>query len=162
MKKIIHLTILLILLLNIAACSGYKPIFSSSNLQFKISDYLIKPNKKIGNQIFSKLYNLSENNKNNLEAKNIDLTIEVSKTKDATIKNNAGKVLEYRINLNTSIIVRDFLTNEEILNQNFTYTSSYRVQDQHSDTVKLENKTIENLTNKTFEDLLIKMSDSFQ
>ena len=59
MKKIIYLLIPLILLIYINACSGYKPIFGSSNIsniQFKIADYSIKGNKKLGNQIYSKLY----------------------------------------------------------------------------------------------------------
>ena len=41
----------LILLINIEACAGYKPIFSSSNLEFEIADYSISGDKKIGNKI---------------------------------------------------------------------------------------------------------------
>ena len=59
MKKVIYLIIPLILLSCINACSGYKPIFGSSNLQFEIADYVIEGNKKLGNEIYSKLYNLS-------------------------------------------------------------------------------------------------------
>ena len=39
-------------------------------------------------------------------------------------------------------------------------SSSYKVQDQHSETIKLENRTIENLINKTYQDLLIKLSEN--
>ena len=160
MKKIIYPIILLIILININACVGYKPIFSSSNLQFEIADYLIKGNKKLGNQIYSKLYNLSKSNKNNPAAQSIYILIDISKSKDSTAKNSAGKILEYKVILNTIIIVKNFLTDDEILNKNFTSFSSYKVQDQHYETVKLENKTIENLLNKIYQDLLIKMSES--
>ena len=163
MKKIIYLLIPLILLIYINACSGYKPIFGSSNIsniQFEIADYSIKGNKKLGNQIYSKLYSLSNLNKNNPEAQSIYVSIEVLKDKTATVKNNAGKILEYKISLNSNIIVKNFLTNEEILSQNFSSSSSYKVQDQYSETLKLENTITENLINKTYQDLLIKISEN--
>ena len=69
MKKISCLLISLILLVNIGACTGYKPIFSSSNLGFKIADYSITGDKKLGNKIYSKLYSLSQATKNTLEIK---------------------------------------------------------------------------------------------
>ena len=163
MKKIIYLLIPLILLIYINACSGYKPIFGSSNIsniQFKIADYSIKGNKKLGNQIYSKLYNLSNLNKNNPEAQSIYISIEVLKDKTATVKSSAGKILEYKISLNSNVIVKNFLTNNEIMSQNFSSSSSYKVQDQYSGTVKLENTTTENLINKTYQDLLIKISEN--
>ena len=158
MKKITYFIISFILLVYINACTGYQPIFGSSNLQFEIADYSIIGNKKLGNQIYSKLYSLSKVNKNNANAQSIYISIEVSKGKDVTAKNATGKIIEYRVSLNTNIIVKNFLTNTIILNQKFISSSSYTVQDQHSETIKLENKNIENLLNKTYQDLLIIMS----
>ena len=160
MKKITYFIIAFILLVYINACAGYKPIFGSTKLQFKIADYSIKPNKKLGNQIYSQLYKLSKSNKNSAEAQSLHITIQVTKNKNATIKNSTGKIMEYRISLNTNIIVNDFLTGDEILNQNFTYNSSYKVQNQQAETLQLENKTTENLLNKTYTDFLIKMSEN--
>jgi len=160
MKKITYFIILFILLIYIGACAGYKPIYSSSKLQFEITKYSIEGNKKLGNQIYSELYNISKSNKNNPAAQSINISIKVSKDKNATVKNSAGKILEYKITLNTQIIIKDFLTNDKILNKNFTYFSSYKVQDQHYETVKLENKTIESLLNKTYQYLLINMSEN--
>ena len=51
------------------------------------------------------------------------------------------------------------MTNDEILNQNFSYSSIYKAQDLYSETIKLENKSIKNLINKTSQNLLIKMSE---
>ena len=163
MKKIIYLLIPLILLIYINACSGYKPIFGSSsisNIQFEIADYSIKGNKRLGNQIYSKLYSLSNLNKNNPEAQSIYISIEVLKDKTSTVKNSTGKILEYKISLNSNIIVKKFLTNDEILSQNFSSSSSYKVQDQYSETVKLENTITKNLLNKIYQDLLIKISEN--
>ena len=159
MKKITYLIISLIFLSFINACAGYKPIYTT-NPQFEIADYSIKTNKKLGRQIYSKLYNLSKSNKKNAKTKSITIIIDTTKNKNATAKDNAGKVLEYRIILINNIIIKDYLTDDEILNQTFSYSSTYKVQDQHSDTIKFENKSIEDLINKTYQNLLIKMSKS--
>ena len=160
MKKITHLITSFILIFCINACAGYEPIFSSTKLQFKIADYSIKADKKLGNQIYSHLYTLAQSSKNNADAQNFHVTIEASKNKTATVKNSTGKILEYRVNLNTNIIIKDFLTNDEILNQYYSHSSSYKVQDQHFETIQLENKTIKNLLNKIYQDLTIKLSES--
>jgi len=159
MKKITYLIVLTILLIFINGCAGYTPIYKAS-LQFEIADYSIKTNKKLGRQIYSKLYNLSKSNKNSLEVRSITIEIDTTKTKNATIKDSTGKVLEYKIILTSNIIIKDYLTDDEILNQNFSYFSSYEVQDQYSETIKLENKSIENLINKIYQNLLIKMSEN--
>ena len=158
MKKITYLTIFFILLIGINACAGYKPIFSTSNLQFEISDYSIKGDKSLGKKIYTKLYNLSQSNKNNTAVKNINISIEASKDKTVKVKNSAGKILEYKISLNTNIEIKDYFTNDQILSHNFNYSSSYKTQDQFSDSLRLENKTMENLLDKTYQDLLIEMT----
>jgi len=142
MKKISYLLISLVLLVNIGACAGYKPIFSSSNLEFKIADYSIVGNKKLGNQIYSRLYNLSQSSKKTSQMKKIYILINVSKDKNATAKNSAGKILAYKINLTTNITVNDFITDNQILNESFVFSTSYKVQNQHSETIKLENRSI--------------------
>ena len=160
MKKISYLLISLILLLNISACTGYKPIFGSSNIEFKITDYSITGDKKLGNQIYSKLYNLSQTTRKTSEVKNIYILIDVLKEKNATAKNSAGKILAYKINLSTTVTVKDFITGDQILSESFAFSSSYKVQNQHSSTIKLENRSIENLINLTYQDLLIKLSEN--
>ena len=159
MKKIIYLIISIILLIYINGCTGYKPIYSSSNFQFEFTDYSIKGNKKLSNKIYSKLYRLFKSKKDNLEARSVHITIETIDKKHATVKNSAGKILEYKVVLSTNVILKDFLTNDEILNHNIILSSSYKIQDEHSDTKQLENRTIENLINKTHQDLLIKISE---
>ena len=160
MKKISYILISLILLINVFACTGYKSVFSSSNLEFNIADYSIIGDKKLGNQIYSKLYNFSRSTKNQENITKIFITINVSKEKNATIKNSAGKILEYKINLNTTVVVTNYLTNDKILDSKFSLSSSYKVQDQYSDTIKLENKSTGNLINLTYQELLIKLSEN--
>ena len=45
-----------------------------------------------GNKIYSKLFRLSKSVKDNQNTKNIILTINVSKDKNATSKDNKGKI----------------------------------------------------------------------
>ena len=160
MKKIFYLLTTFVLLIYVESCTGYKPIFGSSNLEFKITDYSILGDKKLGNQIYSKLYSLSRSTKNTLETKNIYILINASQNKNATAKSSSGKILGYRINLSSTITIKDSMTENEILNDTFSFSSTYKVQDQFSETTKLENQTIKNLVEKTYQDLLIKLSEN--
>ena len=159
MKKITYLIISFIFMMYINACTGYKPIYTT-NLQFKIADYSIKANKKLGNRIYSKLYYLTKSNENNSEAKSITVIIETTKDKSPAVKNSKGNVLEYRITLNSVIIIKDFLTNDKIVNQNFSYSTIYKVQKRNFETIKLENKTVQDLIDRIYENLIIKMSEN--
>ena len=94
----------------------------------------------MGNRIYSKLYYLSNSDENNPEAKSITVIIDTTKDKSAAVKNSKGNVLEYRITLNSVIIIKDLLTNDKIVNQNFSYSNIYKVQKRNFETIKLENK----------------------
>ena len=159
MIKKIFFTILLIGLLPLTGCAGYKPIFSSNNLDFTITEYTISGNKRLGKQLYSKLYNLSKSKKTNKD-RNIKLLIDMSSNKNETSKDSSGKVLEYKINLNTKIEIRDSSNNNIILNEIFVGSSSYKVQNQYSETLKLENTSTENLINQAYQDLLIKFAQN--
>ena len=160
MKKITTLPFLFAILICIYACADYKPIFGSTNLQFEIAGHSVEGDKKLGNKIYSKLYNLSKSNKNQKEITSVVINIKVLKEKKSTSKDATGKILEYKINLNTKVIVKNYLTNDTLLDKNFISSSSYKVQDQYSETIKLENKVIENLIDRTYQELLIKLSEN--
>ena len=158
MKKITYLIFAFIMLIFISECAGYKPIFGSANTQFDIVDYDIKGDKIIGKKIYSRLHGLSKSIKNDQNITSVKLLIDTLKNKEATVKDSVGKILEYKITIKTKIITTDFITDEKILNQTFISSLTYKAQDQHSDTIKLENKSVENLINKIFQEILIKLS----
>jgi len=160
MKKVIYPIFSFILLLFINGCAGYEPIFGSTNLQFKIADYSIEGNKILGNKIYSKLYSLSKSKKDDQNLRRVDLVIKVSKDKNVTTKDSAGKILQYKITLNTDIKVTDFITKDKILNQIFVSSLTYKVQDKYSDTVDLENRSIEDLLNKTYQELVTRLAQN--
>ena len=160
MIKKISLIFLSIFFILSNGCAGYKPIYSNSNLEFKIVDYTIKGDKRLGNKIYSKLYNLSRTKKNLDSDKSIILLIDTSLNKNETSKDSSGKILEYKLTLIAKIEILDFLSNDRILNQAFVSSLSYKVQSQYSETIKLENSSIENLIDKTYKDLLVKLAQN--
>ena len=162
MKKIVYPIFSFILLLFINGCVGYEPIFGSTNLQFEIVDYSIEGNKILGNKIYSKLYSLSKSKKDDQNLRRVDLVIKVSKDKNVTTKDSAGKILQYKITLNTDIKVTDFITKDKIFNQIFISSLIYKVQNKYSDTVDLENQIIENLLSKTYQELVIKLTQNIR
>ena len=159
MKKIAYLTLLIILSISIKSCSGYKPIFSSSNLNFNIQSYSIEGNRRLGNNIYSKLHNLSKAQKNKENLKNIDLYINVLDSKESTSKDTAGKILEYKISIRVEIKINDSTNSKKILNEVFTSSTSYKTQSEYSQTLKLEEKSLDNLLNSTYQKVLIKLSN---
>ena len=159
MIKNIYLSFLFITLLSFNGCSGYKPIFSSNNLDFTITKYTINGDKKLGKQLYSKLYNLSKSKKVN-KNRNIILLINISTNKNETSKDSTGKVLEYKITLNAKIEILNSSNENVILNEVFVETSNYKVQSRYSETLKIENTTIENLINQAYQDLLIKFAQN--
>ena len=53
-----------------------------------------------------------------------------------------------------------FLSNNQILNQTFVSSLNYKVQSQYSETIKLENSSIQDLIDKTYKDLLVKLAQN--
>ena len=156
MKKNYSLILSLFLIIFVNGCAGYKPLFNSSSLMINIKNHTIEGDQDLGKRIYLKLENLLKS-KNKKDKKNINLIIDISKNKQATVKDKSGKVLEYKITLNTIIIVKKHENEILILNKNISNSISYKVQDQYSQSMIKENKVIEDLINQTYQELLITM-----
>ena len=152
--------ILSIIFLLLTGCAGYEPIFGSKNLDFKISNYTIEGDEKLGNKIYSKLHSLTKKNNEGPDTKSIDVLINITKDKVATTKDSAGKILEYKITLYSIIDIKNYLTEEKILYESTNTSITYKTEDQYSETLNSENKSIENLINNIYQRLLIKLSES--
>jgi len=121
-----------------------------------IKNHTIEGDQDLGKRIYLKLENLLKS-KSKKDKKNINLFIDISKDIQPTIKDKSGKIIEYKITLNTNIIVKKYETEKLILNKNISNSISYKVQDRYSQTVNKENKALENLINQTYQELLITM-----
>ena len=84
----------------------------------------------------------------------------VTKNKKAAVRNLTGKITDYRISVETRIQVKDNLTSDEILDEVFNSSVTYKTQNEYWDTISLENSSFDNLMDKTYQDLLIKLSES--
>ena len=120
----------------------------------KIEKSLMKPNLVNSNLKQDNAY------KNNQNVTAVNLIINIKKDKESTSKDSAGKVLEYIIILNTEVEVLDAYTDDIILKQNFVSSSTYKVQEQYSSTLNLENQSIENLIERTYQELLNSLSEN--
>ena len=160
MKKNTFTILLIVLLVFINGCSGYKPIFSSTNLEFDIANYSLEDNKTLGEKIYSRLKRASKLNGNNENVRKIDILIKASQNKKATAKDASGKILQYKISLNIDIKIKDYLTEDEILNETYSSSFTYKIQNQYSDTLKLEERSINQLVDKTYQQILIKLSEN--
>ena len=160
MKKIFYPIILAIIVISISGCAGYQPIYTTSKIDIKIIDYSILGEKKLGKQIYSQLFDLSKTATNTESTKNVNISINVQENKNPTSRDQGGKILGYKINLITDIIFTDFTSGDEIINQSISLSSTYTVQDQFAETKKIENQSRENLLNRTYEEILNRLSDS--
>ena len=160
MKKNTFTILLIVLLIFINGCSGYKPIFSSTNLEFDIANYSLEDNKTLGEKIYSRLKRASKLNGNNENVRKIDILIKASQNKKATAKDASGKILQYKISLNIDVKIKDYLTEDEILNETYSSSFTYKIQSQYSDTLKLEERSINQLVDKTYQQILIKLSEN--
>ena len=160
MKKNTYTILLIVLLIFINGCSGYKPIFSSTNLEFNIANYSLEDNKTLGEKIYSRLKRASKLNGNNENVRKIDILIKASQNKKATAKDTSGKILQYKISLNIDVKIKDYLTEDEILNETYSSSFTYKIQKQYSDTLKLEERSINQLVDKTYQQILIKLSEN--
>ena len=160
MKKNTFTILLIVLLIFINGCSGYKPIFSSTNLEFNIANYSLEDNKTLGEKIYSRLKRASKLNDNNENVRKIDILIKASQNKKATVKDSSGKILQYKISLNIDVKIKDYLTEDEILNETYSSSFTYKIQNQYSDTLKLEERSINQLVDKTYQQILIKLSEN--
>ena len=160
MKKNTFTILLIVLLIFINGCSGYKPIFSSTNLEFDIANYSLEDDKTLGEKIYLRLKRASKLNGNNENVRKIDILIKASQNKKATAKDASGKILQYKISLNIDVKIKDYLTEDEILDETYSSSFTYKIQNQYSDTLKLEERSINQLVDKTYQQILIKLSEN--
>ena len=75
-------------------------------------------------------------------------------------KNSAGTIIEYKIVLKSEIQIKDYISDKNIISETFVSSINYKTQTNYSETLNLENQSIENLINNTFQELLIKLSNN--
>ena len=148
MKKIC----LLVLVLFLTNCSGYKPIFSTKDVNFFIDKIIITDNDKISYKIKKKLKPYSSENTNKIK---INLNINSSKEVKIIAKDNKGDALMFNLVINSSI---EILSND-IVEKKYKFTEKFTFKNQ-ANKFELEQykRSLEDeLIDKIFEKLILNL-----
>ena len=148
--------ILLVLFLFFSSC-GYTPIFSKKDINFSVENIEFSGDKDIEEKINSALYGY----KNKLEKeKKISLVITSSKNTAIASKNSKGEALTNRISVDVNVKI--ILPENNFLEKSFNKTSIYTVINRKSEQKLIENKLIENLSNKIAQQIIFEISKNIK
>ena len=141
--------ILVFLFLILASC-GYKPLYSSKNINFSINELNITGPQKIRNGLKNNL-NIFLNQKNKSEIYNIN--IKSSSLKSIISKDEEGDPSMYSIKLEINM---EILDNEKIIaTKNFIETFDYKNQTNLFNLKKYEDNIIDNLSEKIYQKIIL-------
>ena len=136
--KIFKKIFFVILFLSFLQSCGYQPLLSSKNQKFSIVNINIYGDKKLARTL-GNYFTEIENADNNLI-----LEITADKKKLVSNKTSIGASSEYTVTINFNIKVISEADNKVIFTQNFTSTSSFKTSKVHLDTLRRENKIVDN------------------
>ena len=144
--------ILLIILISLSSCSGYKPILTSKDINFNILDIKVNENDRISNNIKKKLKIYSDQ-----EQKENTISLEINSVKQvyAIAKDSKGddSVYEMKVITNIEIINLDTDNKKVKFEEKFSFNNQ-------SNKFELEQykKDIQNdLINKIVEKLILNL-----
>ena len=148
MKKIC----LLVLVLFLTNCSGYKPIFSTKDVNFFIDKIIITDNDKISYKIKKKLKPYSSENTNKIK---INLNINSSKEIKIISKDNKGDALMFNLIINSSI---EILSND-IIEKKYKFVEKFTFKNQANkfELEQYKRSLEEELIDKIFEKLILNL-----
>ena len=148
MKKIC----LLVLVLFLTNCSGYKPIFSTKDVNFFIDKIIITDNDKISYKIKKKLKPYSSENTNKIK---INLNINSSKEIKIIAKDNKGDALMFNLIINSSI---EILSND-IIEKKYKFVEKFTFKNQANkfELEQYKRSLEEELIDKIFEKLILNL-----
>jgi hypothetical protein len=158
MKKNYRAIYLIFILGLVYNCAGYKPIFSTSNLNFKIEEYKIEGDKATANKIYTLIKRSENYESTESQPVGINFLINTSKTNIATVKDKTGKTKQYKVTLKAKVKATEYLSENILLDETFEASINYGVQDNYSNTILIENKSIEDLTEIIFQNIFRKLT----
>ena len=117
---------------------GYQPLLSSKNQKFSVVNINIYGDKKLARSL-GNYFTEIENADNNLF-----LEITADKNKLVSNKTSIGATSEYTVTINFDVKVISEIDNKLIFRQNFTSSNSFKTSKVHLDTLRRENKIVDN------------------
>ena len=136
--KIFKKIFFVILVLNFLQSCGYQPLLSSKNQKFSIVNIKIYGDKKLARTLgnyFTEIENAD---------KNLILEITANKKKLVSNRTSIGASSEYTVTINFNVKVTSETNDKVVFIENFTSTNSFKTSKVHLDTLRRENKIVDN------------------
>ena len=145
---------ILIILITLSNC-GFKVIKQSTDANLNISKIVSEGDRRIGYQIKNKLAFYSQESSSNLSELNLEI-IKEKKIKEKNIKNEITKYeLQIKINIKHYKPLSGTVNTFSLIE-----SQSYTVDKQHSQTLNNEKKVINLLTDKLFDQIILKLLET--
>ena len=147
MKKIFIVIILLIL----NNCAGYKPIFSSKDVNFYIGEITIKEDNKLIRNIVKNLkpYTI-QNDKRRI---NLELNLDIKEA--ITLKDSKGNTVSEEMGI--ALEVKAILENNDQIKFNFSEKFTFNNQSNKFELNQYKKRMQINLVEKIYQDLIIRL-----
>tara|TARA_Y100000768_G_scaffold378469_1_gene352936 strand:- start:2071 stop:2523 length:453 start_codon:yes stop_codon:yes gene_type:complete len=147
MKKIFIIIVLLIL----NNCAGYKPIFSSKDVNFYIGEITIKEDNKLIRNIVKNLkpYTI-QNDKRKI---NLELNLDIKEA--ITLKDSKGNTVSEEMGI--ALEVKTILENNDQIKFNFSEKFTFNNQSNKFELNQYKKRMQINLVEKIYQDLIIRL-----
>ena len=144
--------ILLIILISLSSCSGYKPILTSKDINFNILDIKVNENDRISNNIKKKLKIYSDQ-----EQKENKISLEINSVKQvyAIAKDSKGNDSVYEMKVITNIDIINLNTDNKKIN--FEEKFSFNNQSNKFELEQYKKDIEKDLIDKIVEKLILKL-----
>ena len=151
MTKLKKIIALLALFLFFSSC-GYTPIFSKKDVNFSIEKI-----ESSGNQNVKKNINQALSSYKNKPGKTKQISLVIINSKNITIasKNSKGEAQTNKISVDVNAKI--ILAENNIIEKNFSKSSTYDVIDRKSEQKLIENKLIENLSDEIAQQIILEI-----
>ena len=153
--KILKKIFFVIWVLSFLESCGYQPLLSSKNQKFSVVNINIYGDKKLARSL-GNYFTEIENADNNLF-----LEITADKNKLVSNKTSIGATSEYTVTINFDVKVISEIDNKLIFRQNFTSSNSFKTSKVHLDTLRRENKIVDNSIKNIAEQISKRLSVIF-
>tara|TARA_B100000886_G_scaffold179751_1_gene123299 strand:+ start:3401 stop:3853 length:453 start_codon:yes stop_codon:yes gene_type:complete len=147
MRKIFIVIILLIL----NNCAGYKPIFSSKDVNFYIGEIIIKEDEKLIQNIVKNLKPYTIQN----DKQRITLELNLNIKEAITLKDTKGNTVSEEMEI--VLEVKTFLENKDQINFNFSEKFTFNNQSNKFDLNQYKKRIQITLVEKIHQDLIMRL-----
>ena len=149
-NKFIKITLILFVIISLKHC-GYQPLLTDKYQKFDIVTFDITGDKKLGQMLANRFIEVkSAENK-------LVFKINSAKAREISNKDDAGKIIEYSININLNLNAISVVDGNSVFAKNYSEKRTYKASNFYIDTLnrekKIEDDLIKSIANRIINDL---------